>query len=291
MNGAFSIPASWVNRYADIEPLIERGGPGSGHHEHEGRPGEVGGSLPSGEVAVADHPSEWFSQNDYQSALKRVREIQNSGGFAIVTRIGANFVVMKDVEAALDQYAKDIREYQKENLYLLDTGKGQMFNKEGTKSAVRFSYDEQTEFKGFRDLAHERGDRIVAIHNHVSRHGLDFPPSMSDFQFAMGFGMDEFRIAAKTGQWIVRNTGKVEKFGGSHMEEIAKAWTDYAKENLERMTGITGTPYTLKEPEHRKRMLEDAEYATVVTDFHKQRFLDVTSELGWYETEWKPYDE
>lgn len=30
------------------EDIVERGGPGSGHHGHRGRPGEVGGSLPSG---------------------------------------------------------------------------------------------------------------------------------------------------------------------------------------------------------------------------------------------------
>jgi 2'-5' RNA ligase len=34
--------------------LIKRGGPGSGHHGHKGRPGEVGGSLPSGATAVKE---------------------------------------------------------------------------------------------------------------------------------------------------------------------------------------------------------------------------------------------
>lgn len=33
--------------------VVERGGPGSGHFDHAGRPGEVGGSLPSGESAQA----------------------------------------------------------------------------------------------------------------------------------------------------------------------------------------------------------------------------------------------
>ncbi|MCK5548778.1 MAG: hypothetical protein KAI64_07165, partial [Thermoplasmata archaeon] len=33
-----------------IQSLTQRGGAGSGHHGHEGRPGEVGGSLPSGET-------------------------------------------------------------------------------------------------------------------------------------------------------------------------------------------------------------------------------------------------
>jgi hypothetical protein len=31
-----------------LRRIINRGGPGSGHHGHKGRPGEVGGSLPSG---------------------------------------------------------------------------------------------------------------------------------------------------------------------------------------------------------------------------------------------------
>ena len=35
-------------------PHIERGGPGSGHHGHKGRPGEVGGSLPSGATSIRE---------------------------------------------------------------------------------------------------------------------------------------------------------------------------------------------------------------------------------------------
>ena len=30
----------------ELAEVIERGGPGSGHHGHAGRPGEVGGSQP-----------------------------------------------------------------------------------------------------------------------------------------------------------------------------------------------------------------------------------------------------
>jgi 2'-5' RNA ligase len=57
-------------RREDLD-LVERGGEGSGHHDHKGRPGEVGGSLPSGkaeetptpdagarlEVSVPDYPT------------------------------------------------------------------------------------------------------------------------------------------------------------------------------------------------------------------------------------------
>jgi len=43
--------------------LIERGGEGSGHFGHEGRPGEVGGSLPSGETAITED-EEWSIRED-----------------------------------------------------------------------------------------------------------------------------------------------------------------------------------------------------------------------------------
>ena len=45
---------------------VIRGGPGSGHFEHEGRPGEVGGSLPSG---AADDAGE-ISITGYHTILK-----------------------------------------------------------------------------------------------------------------------------------------------------------------------------------------------------------------------------
>jgi hypothetical protein len=42
-----------------IAEAVERGGPGSGHHGHAGRPGVVGGSLPGGEQAA---PSRFLAQ-------------------------------------------------------------------------------------------------------------------------------------------------------------------------------------------------------------------------------------
>jgi hypothetical protein len=45
-------PEGWVEGLWVEDEIVERGGPGSGHHDHEGRPGEVGGSLPSGQAAA-----------------------------------------------------------------------------------------------------------------------------------------------------------------------------------------------------------------------------------------------
>lgn len=58
--GGLSVPAEWIadsereERRLWIDEIVERGGPGSGHAGHKGRPGEVGGSLPgwAGKKAV-----------------------------------------------------------------------------------------------------------------------------------------------------------------------------------------------------------------------------------------------
>jgi len=69
MGGIFSIPSSWIDQGQIDDSITKaiqrkenklpafkvRGGPGSGHHDHEGRPGEVGGSLPGGAV-TAEQP-------------------------------------------------------------------------------------------------------------------------------------------------------------------------------------------------------------------------------------------
>ncbi|MCK5548430.1 MAG: hypothetical protein KAI64_05410, partial [Thermoplasmata archaeon] len=47
-------PKEFQDTIARDLPYIERGGAGSGHHGHEGRLGEVGGSLPSGAVESSE---------------------------------------------------------------------------------------------------------------------------------------------------------------------------------------------------------------------------------------------
>jgi hypothetical protein len=76
------------------EKLIQRGGPGSGHHGHRGRPGEVGGSLPSGaagpskplgktEVGITSakpgKPSRqvFNEMRKFEDRLKKLRTVRN----------------------------------------------------------------------------------------------------------------------------------------------------------------------------------------------------------------------
>lgn len=49
---------------ADAEAFINRGGPGSGHFQHEGRPGERGGSAPGGGGMQPDEPKVYVGEKD-----------------------------------------------------------------------------------------------------------------------------------------------------------------------------------------------------------------------------------
>jgi len=64
----------------DPEDMVERGGPGSGHFGHAGRPGEVGGSLP-GDGQPDDFHSGAFSDEGMSKDYVRQVDKVSKGGF------------------------------------------------------------------------------------------------------------------------------------------------------------------------------------------------------------------
>jgi hypothetical protein len=88
------VPAGSIERYPHLFfplPLMEKGGEGSGNFDHAGRPGEVGGSAPRGDVASTgnDLPvayeeniglSKFMSDNKIQAATKeQVQDLTHGG--------------------------------------------------------------------------------------------------------------------------------------------------------------------------------------------------------------------
>ncbi|MCK5548036.1 MAG: hypothetical protein KAI64_03415, partial [Thermoplasmata archaeon] len=71
-----------------LDTLTERGGEGSGHFDHEGRIGEVGGSLPSGASAVSDE-GEWkitegeYAYEVYEDRLVEIIEDKGDNKYKI----------------------------------------------------------------------------------------------------------------------------------------------------------------------------------------------------------------
>ena len=72
-------PAGPLRRMNDVL----RGGPGSGHFDHEGRPGEVGGSQPSGESGhkLAESEPTYYELGREIEGLKYDRDEAKAGGY------------------------------------------------------------------------------------------------------------------------------------------------------------------------------------------------------------------
>ena len=62
--------------------IVERGGAGSGHHDHEGRPGEVGGSLPSGASGADQAEGGRVSEDDPVYAEEKLTAAKEEAGKA-----------------------------------------------------------------------------------------------------------------------------------------------------------------------------------------------------------------
>ena len=99
-NGISGKSDSDLNRLV-ARTLEEKGGEGSGHHDHAGRPGEVGGSAPSGVAAIGEYdPDPRYEDYD--------------------TREGKRFRIDTDREHLIDQFRKDHPEYMSDAMDMIE---------------------------------------------------------------------------------------------------------------------------------------------------------------------------
>jgi len=125
-------------------PHIERGGPGSGHHGHKGRPGEVGGSLPSG-----------------ASGAPRLQGFDASG----------NLIWDRPIDKVIDLHAKDPEQFRK-GYYEVHLGE-KFFKDSGNRVTIDADYldkwapgwrdylvptDESGQPKGLKEPGGDYGD-------------------------------------------------------------------------------------------------------------------------------------
>ncbi|MCK5548881.1 MAG: hypothetical protein KAI64_07680, partial [Thermoplasmata archaeon] len=99
-NGISGKSDSDLNRLV-ARTLEEKGGEGSGHHDHAGRPSEVGGSAPSGVAAIGEYdPDPRYEDYD--------------------TREGKRFRIDTDREHLIDQFRKDHPEYMSDAMDMIE---------------------------------------------------------------------------------------------------------------------------------------------------------------------------
>lgn len=149
----------------DLDDLTERGGPGSGHFGHEGRPGQVGGSQPGSRLNVAE---------------KLARQTgRKFAGLGHPARMAAALKRVEDRLQGLHEVITPDGLVVAESAFVLDPVDGHiLLAKTGVESGVEFTDDE---------LA--RMFDAVLTHNHPSSN----PLSIEDVMLAAHRGLREIR--------------------------------------------------------------------------------------------------
>lgn len=109
LDGDFYDIGTYVIRF------VERGGPGSGHHGHEGRPGEVGGSKPGDggapdktDQAQAAKPAEAPAQQEAVSHPDQMRQYRQSEYDSLQERIASGEEIWRIPKEEFANEIKDI---------------------------------------------------------------------------------------------------------------------------------------------------------------------------------------
>lgn len=143
--------------FLEEETKVEKGGPGSGNIGHEGRPGEVGGSAPGGEVSERiQRARESYKPctreirqegTDNQTRLaKAIKGIETLGNKPFDVILGKNFIEVKTIvrgtndkitmhPESLARKEKEVKEANgKAHTVVFDNRVGKIYYKEGLGS-------------------------------------------------------------------------------------------------------------------------------------------------------------
>lgn len=162
--------------------LSRKGGPGSGHHGHAGRPGKVGGSKPSTELGmdieleghISLHVDD--SEDERMAARERWEEATKVSGFSFHHSTGDETHLFSDRDEAVEWVRNDLKGiHQREESYFFTEDEGHW--KPGGPDSVGIGANT---IKKMRKAAKD-GQRIIHLHNHPDD-GITTMPSSGDWQ-------------------------------------------------------------------------------------------------------------
>jgi len=269
--------------------LIGRGGPGSGHHGHRGRPGEVGGSLPRGAAGI--HIPEG------RAPIRLPPEMELSEGWRFMRKEVEGFrmmttdeetgerVILRDMQTALDKIAEELRNLNHEEFYMY-SNRGQDIYTVGTETSVVMS-DRDLALMQMLDRRYEYPDPVASIHNHPPSYaGQSYPPSMSDLKLMIKYGHTELHVVVPDGRWIV--LAKNREIPKDFHYDLMYWWNDYADRHLYGYFP-NETRSTVGTWSWNNMLRKNKDASTAYSQFSRERIEAMGEEFSdILEVQWKP---
>ena len=290
--------------WARTQP-VERGGPGSGHHGHAGRPGKVGGSLPGAGTGLGEFDFEGSQpgaggkgyrkipfDNTYDTAptgLRRLakKEQEETGEFRWAYWDNSNpddvhTKMFEDKEAAMEFIANEMRKLDYEIHYAFSDAT--MIFEHTQKDAHRITFDHQDVLAMMELSKYPQNTNIIDIHNHPpQKSGVDIPPSFSDFDFSMGpLQTNEWWVVTPHGKYVVKKGEQgTPHFASSDVYQLEKEWNYWVDNNQDRWFPRQEHLVNLKaanNPEDGKKFVE----------MRLELIRKTVEDMGYFEMEWMP---
>jgi len=134
-----------------------KGGPGSGHHGHAGRPGSVGGSAPSGEIGDLDISSYQDTSVFHGTTSNDVANVIEKEGLRPGVSVGMSGQAPEGLPFVYLSPAKSVAKWYAENNM---RGKGRVVKGKFTGKVVHDTVKPTTEFGAMVNLAEKLGQKI-----------------------------------------------------------------------------------------------------------------------------------
>jgi len=283
--------------------LLERGGPGSGHHGHAGRQGKVGGSQPGkgtglGEFDFGSEPSRGYRKIPFDHTyatgpigLRRLakKEQQETGEFRwaywdLSDPDDAHTKMFEDKEAAMEFIADQIRELDYEIHYSFSDAT--MIFKHTQNDSHRIKFNSQ-DISALIELSNKpENTNIINLHNHPpQKSGIDIPPSFSDFDFAMSQQKtDEWWVVTPNGKYVVtRGEEGTPYFSGSDVYQLENKWNTWTDENIKNYFPDYRPQDTVQ-----LKASRNPEAGQKFVEMRMELIQKVVEDSGYFNMEWIP---
>jgi hypothetical protein len=226
-----------------------------------------------------------------EKAAELKYKYKKEGQFFDITFDDDGFILFLDREAALEWWAEHDRKLDYEVSRMFD-GNKMVFVKKGTKNKIEHNMQDQFAIVELREKAEAKGQVLISTHNHPGDawvEGMnDYPPSFSDFQFAMGMELDEWHVITPNGKYVIRRGPKSPvDYTAADENLFISEWKQWSIDNANFY--IPGVRNMTQETIN-VNFREDKEFLDTYIEMLDDRAIDLARQTRLFHIQWVQND-